>query len=497
MTSEHPNPPPAARPANEGDRVPVVQKIAIGMGEMAGIGRQSIDQLALPVYNLMLGVSPLLVTMVVSLMRFLDAITDPLAGSVSDNCRSRFGRRKPFLVAASLACAVALPLVWWVPTGLSEDGYFLYFLVTLAIFYMSYSFYDVPLIGLALEATPDYHERTRVAAYKAFFAHGTAIVTAWLFALTQARVFHSSLLGVRSVGIGMGALVLLVGMIPVLLVREGYKAISVKKKGLPFFRAMRQTFVNRSFLLLCVIATGNKLSGQLVQTLGLYLMIYYVYHGDTKAGAILAGIWGSVYQATTVASIPVVTWLSTRFGKIVALRVCLWTLILGSLTKWFTFNPGTPYLTLLTAVVLGPGQTAFSVILRGMIGDVCDDDELRTGLRREGMYGSMHRWIEKAMGSLAIMITGVVLTVAGFHTHAAQQAGNTVLILRLSYVVLPIVAVVLALVALRYFPLTPERAAAIRRQLEARRGKPHSGEPPPIPVPPPPVAGPAPQVPST
>jgi GPH family glycoside/pentoside/hexuronide:cation symporter len=468
--------------------VPFLQKLAIGAGEMASIGRQSIDLLALPVYNIMLGVSPLLVTIVVSVMRFIDALTDPLAGSLSDNSRSRFGRRKPFLVAAAIACAVALPIVWWVPVGLTENGYFLYFMVTLAVFYISYSFYDVPLIGLALEATPDYHERTRVAAYKAFFAHGTGVLTAWLFALTQAKIFHSSLHGVRMVGIGMGIAMLIIAMVPVIFVREGYRKLSIKKQRMPFLRGLRETFSSRPFLLLCVVATGNKLSGQLVQSLGLYLMIYHVYPGDTKAAAVLAGIWGSVYQATTVASIPLVTWVATRWGKITALRLCLWTLIIGSLSKWFTFHPGLPYLTLVTAVVLGPGQTAFSVILRGMIGDVCDEDELRTGLRREGMYGSMHRWIEKAMGSLAIVITGGVLTFAHFHHDAAQQETSTILVLRISYIVVTIVAVIAALIALRFFPLTPERAAAIRRELEARRGRPHSGEPStgnaPAPVPP-------------
>lgn len=487
MASAHPSPPAPADvgATHGGDRVPFAQKLAIGMGEMASVGRQSIDHLALPVYNIMLGVNPLLVTIVMSLVRLLDAFTDPFAGSLSDNSRSRFGRRKPFLVGASLACAITLPLIWWVPEGLTETGYFIYFFVTLAAFFTSYSFFDVPLIGLALEATPDYHERTRVAAYKAFFAHGTGVLTAWLFALTQAKVFHSSLHGVRMVGIGMGLIMLLVGAIPVLLVTEGYRRISVAKKGLAFWPGLRATFVNRSFLLLCVIATGNKLSGQLVQSLGLYLMIYHVYQGDTKSAAILAGIWGSVYQATTVVTIPAVTWLATRWGKIVALRVCMWTLIIGSLSKWVTFQPGLPYLTLVTALMLGPGQTAFGVILRGMIGDICDEDELRTGLRREGMYGSMHRWIEKAMGSLAIVITGVVLTFAGFHKGAAAQTGTTVFTLRLAYVFIPIAAVVLALIAVRYFPITPERAVAIRRELEARRGNPHTGEPPPLATPPP------------
>src|SRR3954451_14203150 len=132
MSSPKPTPAPSVTAATTaGDRVPFVQKLAIGMGEIAGMGRQSIDHLALPVYNIMLGVSPLLVTIVMSMVRFLDAITDPLAGSLSDYSRSRFGRRKPFLVCAAIACAIALPLVWWVPTGLSENGYFWYFFVTL------------------------------------------------------------------------------------------------------------------------------------------------------------------------------------------------------------------------------------------------------------------------------------------------------------------------------------------------------------------------------
>lgn len=472
------NPAPSAPPTAPGDRVPFVQKLAIGMGEIAGAGRQSIDHLALPVYNIMLGVSPLLVTMVMSMVRLLDAITDPLAGSLSDNTRSRYGRRKPFLLVASVACAIALPMVWWVPTGLSDNGYFWYFLITLFAFYSAYSFFDVPLIGLALEASPDYNERTRISAYKAFFSHGTGLLTAWLFAVTQATVFHSSLQGVRVVGVCIGVLMLVVGLIPVLVVREGYRMISVAKKRMPFFRGLRETFVNRSFLLLCVIATGNKLSGHLVQSLGLYLMIYYVFPGDTKAGALLSGLWGSVYQGATLLSIPIVTWMATRWGKLVALRVCLWSLVLGSLTKWFTFQPGVPYLTLVTAVLLGPGQTAFSIVLRAMIAEICDEDELRTGLRREGMYGSMHRWIEKAMGSLAIVITGAVLVWAGFHNGTAQQSGGTLIHLRVAYVFVPVVAVALALIALRFFPLTPERAAHIRAELEARRGKPHNGDSP-------------------
>ena len=470
-TSPTDKPPPAPHRTAEQDRVPFWQKVAIGMGEISSIGRQSVEQLALPIYNITLGVSPVLVTTVLSLARFLDAFTDPLAGSISDNTHSRFGRRKPYLFLATLVCGVTLPLIWMAPAGWSEMGYFLYFLVTLLVYYVAYSFFNIPLIALALEATPDYHERTRVAAYKSFFVYSMGILSAWLFAITQLKSFDGTLHGARTVGISMGILVIVVGMVPVFLVREGYKKLAVARKGLPFFKGVRETFVNKAFLMLCVIATGNKLSGSLVQSLGLYILIYYVYQGDMKAAAILAGLWGTVYQATTIVTIPLVTWLATHLGKIRALQLCLWTLIVGSISKWFTYQLDTPYMIFATAVLLGPGQTGFYAIIRSIIADICDDDELRTGLRREGMYGSMHAWIEKAMGSLALILTGVVLVVVGFDQGAGgNQAPHAIFYMRLAYVMIPVIGVSVALVVLQYFPLTEARSIEIRRELEKRRG---------------------------
>ena len=132
------------------DRVPVLQKLAIGAGEIPSIGRQGIEQLALPIYNMVLGVNPLLITFALSFVRFWDAIVNPIAGSLSDNTQSRFGRRKPFLFVAAIVCALTLPLVWMAPAGWSENGYFVYFFATLLIYFTANAFFDVPLMALAL-----------------------------------------------------------------------------------------------------------------------------------------------------------------------------------------------------------------------------------------------------------------------------------------------------------------------------------------------------------
>lgn len=471
-------PPPGDSPRESrpqaGDRVPFLQKIAIGLGEVPTLGRQSIEQLALPIYHLTLGVSPVLVTAALALARFLDAFTDPLAGSISDNTRSRWGRRKPYLLVSSIVCGLTIPLVWLVPSGWGELACFWYFLTTLLVYYTAYSFFNVPLVALAIEATPDYHERTRVAAYKSFFTYAMGMASAWLFAFTQLKTFGGTMHGARVTGLAVGLLVLLVGLVPVLAVREGYRELALRNKRLPFLAGMRETFCNRSFLVLCLLATGNKMSASVIQTLGIYILIYHVYHGDVKAAAVLAGLWGTVYQATTIVTIPVVTWMATHWGKIPALRVCLWALGAGVASTWFTYRPGLPYLALVTAVIIGPGQTAFYAIMRSLMGDICDEDELRTGLRREGMYASMEAWVEKAMWSLALVLTGLVLTGVGFDRDRGPQAADTVLSMRLAFMVIPTLGVSLALAALRHFPLTEARCLATRRELERRRGTPHA-----------------------
>jgi GPH family glycoside/pentoside/hexuronide:cation symporter len=454
------------------DRVPVAQKLAIAAGEISSIGRQSVDNLALPFYNVCLGVSPVLVTAVLSIARLLDAFTDPLAGSISDNTQTRWGRRKPFLLVASIVCGLTLPLVWMPSRGWTEIQSFAYFFVTLLLYFGVYSFFNVPLIALALEATPDYKERTRVVAYKGLVVQCMGLLGSWLFAITQLGFFRDTIHGARWIGLGMGLLVMVTGLIPVILVREGYRKITVTKKRMPFWQGIRVTFMNRSFVLLSAIAMGAKMSGPLVQALGLYILIYYVYGGDTKAAAKAAGLFGTVLQLTTIACIPLVTYLANRWGKIRALEICLWILIVGSISKWITYKPENPYYILVTAVLIAPGQAAFFAIIRSIVADICDADELQTGMRREGMYGAMHSWIEKALGSLAVLLTGTVIVLVGFHQEAgAHQAPHALTMMRAAFVFIPVVAVSLALVALRYFPLTPARTFEIRQELERRRGK--------------------------
>jgi GPH family glycoside/pentoside/hexuronide:cation symporter len=277
--------------------------------------------------------------------------------------------------------------------------------------------------------------------------------------------------------LAMGATILVFGLFPALVVREGFGALAVRKRGLPFFQGVRATLTNRPFLLLCLVALGKSLPINMVQSLGVYVIVYHIYAGDTAAGAILSGVWGTVYQIATIAALPIISRMAKRWGKITTMYCCLVALLLGSASKWFTFDPRGPYMVLITAALLGPGQTAFYTLIRSMLADVCDHDELQTGLRREGMYGSMQAWLDKAVGSIATILSGVILVAIGFNqASGGAQSPDTVRWMRIGFTALPILGVLGSVIVLRAFPLTAERMAAIRRELEERRGTAYAGK---------------------
>jgi GPH family glycoside/pentoside/hexuronide:cation symporter len=150
------------------DRISLLHKIIYGFGAFvnnllaAAIGGMVI------VLNLGLGMNPALVGLLGALPRLTDAITDPLMGYISDNTRSRWGRRRPYIFIGAILAGVIFAMLWQLPTGKSESFYFWYFLVGSFVFYLGYTIFATPWVALGYELTPDYHERTRLMGVQNF-----------------------------------------------------------------------------------------------------------------------------------------------------------------------------------------------------------------------------------------------------------------------------------------------------------------------------------------
>jgi GPH family glycoside/pentoside/hexuronide:cation symporter len=143
----------------------------------------------------------------------------------------------------------------------------------------------------------------------------------------------------------------------------------------------------------------------------------------------------------------------------------------GGIGKWFFFREGLPWLCLLVPLLCGPIFTANDMVAKSMIADLCDEDELRHGERREGVFGAMHGWVGKTAAALAIFAAGITLNVVGFDA-ARGAAQDPAALLRIRYilVVATVVPALIAIFLLRFYPLNEAKMAAVRAELERRRG---------------------------
>ncbi len=468
------------------DRLSTGQMFSYGLGSIVNnllggaIGFMSI------VLNVGLGINPALVGTLQAIPRLTDALTDPVMGYVSDKTRSRFGRRRPYIFIGAICVGTIFALMWQLPSGHSEMFYFWFFLIGSIIFYMFYTVFATPWVALGYELTSDYHERTRLMAVMNFMGQFAWISLPWFYAIMENdRLFSDSVEGARTLAIIIGVFVAIVGVMPAIFLREKFVApdddnedkVSVleglKSNVALFFKGLVTTLKQTEFLKLCA-GTFFLFNGiMLVGAFSSYITIFYVSGGDTDMGARYMGLFGTINTAATLGAIVLVTWLSSKYGKRRTFMLATSVTLVGSLLKWFCYDPMAPWKVLLPAPLMAVGMGALFTLMGSMIADVCDMDELQTGERREGMFGSIYWWMVKLGMALAFGMSGYLLNATGFDVEmCGAQTSDTFLMMRIFDVVIPVAAAALSIWAVASFKITEEKSFEIRKELEARRDKP-------------------------
>ena len=480
------------------DRIPFPQKVIYGLGAFvnnllaAAIGGMVI------VLNLGLGMNPALVGLLGALPRLTDAITDPLMGYISDNTRSRWGRRRPYIFVGAIAAGVIFALLWQLPRGESETYYFWYFLIGSLIFYLGYTVFATPWVALGYELTPDYHERTRLMGVQNFVGQLAYVVAPWFLLFMQSEAYFDDMVdGAAGLALIIAAVTIVIGVMPAIFLRERFKDIaeaeaethdeqpggagSVMLRNIrDFFSGFATTLKFKPFLKLCA-ATFLVFNGfMLISSFQFYVIIYYVFGGDKVMGAEYAGYAGTLGAVCTFLVIFFVTWLATRIGKRRAFFVAIGVSMVGYAMKWVCYNPDMPWMLLLPAPFLAFGLGGLFTLMPSMIADVVDMDELETNERREGMYGSIFWWVVKLGMAAALAAGGFLLNATGFDVALeGNQAESTIFLMRVFDVFIPFVASGVAIWAIATFSITEKRAHEIRLQLEQRRGNPNDAQPEP------------------
>jgi GPH family glycoside/pentoside/hexuronide:cation symporter len=446
-------------------------KLAYGIGALPeNILNSVLNQFGNSVYTIILALNPALVGIALAIPRLWDAISDLVVGNISDNSRTRWGRRKPFMLAGLLLSGVVLSLMFLVPPECSDTVKFTYFLIGCLIFYTCSTLYCVPFIAMGYELTTDYDERSRLMGWRAFFAPAGTFILPWLLAISQNSIFPDPITGVKLVSVGVAILIISIGLLPVLLIPPQRLISCENKPRIKFFRAIKLTLTNGTFLFAlipCVlVAMSINFTGQLF----VIINIYHVYNADLAKGAAMAAAFITGGQAAGMISAPLIAKLAVRFGKKEILLILLFVMMCASLASIWLINPGHPWLIAIFQGLLCPSSAGVFLIYHAMIADVCDLDELKTGERREATYAAVAGWIYKTGSSAAIFISGMALWLADFKAGRPDgQSESTLVMLRLVYALVPVIAIGAGMFIFRRYPLTKVESQRIRSQLDARQ----------------------------
>lgn len=379
--------------------------------------------------NISLGLSAFWLGLIMIIPRLWDAFSDPIVGHLSDNTRTRFGRRRPFLLIGGIAVAIFFVVMWWIPKGEtvhalfpSETGFrsfqLVYILFSLLLFFTATTIFEIPHGALGMEMTSDPHERTRLFSGKSFIGNLFAMSTPWLFALANMEAFRgpggNEADGMRYVSLMVAAILIPLSFWWTAKLREPGFVRVAKQEKTHFWNDMKIVGTNRNFIYLVLTIFTLAMGFNFVNLLGSYIPIFYVFGGDKVAGAQLLGINGTIWAITGVLAVFPLNWISPRLGKRNTLIISMILMTLAQLSKIVCYNPEHPYLVIIPTILLSAGMLFFFTLGSSMVGDICDEDELRTGHRTEGSYYSIYWWFIKLGTAFASFVAGVLITLTLF-----------------------------------------------------------------------------------
>ncbi len=466
------------------DIVPLGQKAAYGTGNLV----LNLLPASLSIFMFFLvtafGMDPFLAGLLGGLPRIFDAITDPIMGFITDNTRSKWGRRRPYIVIGAIASGVVFALLWQLNPDHSVAYNFWYFLIFSLLFTLGNTMFATPFVGLGYEMTSDYNERTRLMAFAQTMGQIAWMIVPWFWVIVaDPDLFADQSAGVRQMAIIVGAACIILGITPGLFCKgidashmEGRADLSLRSLGKnlkSLLKSIGEIGKNGPFMRLCG-ATFLVFNGfQLVSGFAYYIIVFHMFNGDYG----LTGSWPAWFStmsavATAFLVIPIISKMSDAWGKRNAFIVATVISIIGYGLKWWGFSGINTWLIFMPIPFMSFGIGGLFTLMMSMTADVCDLDELRNGMpRKEGTFGAIYWLMVKIGQAIALILAGLVLKMVGFIPDAAIQSSETMTQLRLADIIIPAATAGLAIFVMRGYNITESRAREIKAELVDRRGE--------------------------
>ena len=460
-------------------------KLVYGTGDWGTAGYGTLRQIFYAIFLTdVVGLDPRLASVAALVGIVWDAINDPIVGMLSDRVRTRWGRRRPFLLFFSIPFGLSFLLLWYAPPFESQIAKAVFITFAFMVSDTMETLVSVPFAALTPELTPDYDERTSLTGYRMFFNLAISLVTA----VAAPAIVDSVIAGGGTQQQGylitaaiFGGLAAMPFLLIFFVIRE-HELTPEQTNEVSFAETVRTAWANIPFRFATLVYMLNWITFDLVALVLPFYLLYWISAGNLLSHVTGFGISLPIESAvyailliTAVLLLPFWIFISNRFSKQIAymLGMIFWAVVQLVI---FSIQPGQVNMILFMSFLAGISVSSAHLLPDSLFPDVIEWDELRTRRRSEGIYYGVKNFIRKLTGAFAIFIGLQVLGWFGYQTPPEgatvfQQSSVTLNAIR--FLIGPLGAVLLfSAVAMAWFyPLTRERHARIRKLLEQRKAR--------------------------
>lgn len=470
-------------------RLSIWTRLAYGLGNGAiGVKDNGFSYFLLLFYSQVVGLDARLVGLALTIALVSDAFIDPMVGYWSDNLRSRWGRRHPFIYASIIPLVSLYFMLWNPPHDWPQSWLFAYLLGMAITIRICISFYEIPGNALGPELTENYDERSLLYSFRSFFAWSIGNIMSVLMFMAIFPLFATGAIpngqfnpeSYRVYGL-IGSAILLISMlgsalgthshIPKLKAPPPARTLTISK----IFKEIIETLSNRSFLALFISTAFGSIAAGLSASLGFYWLTYFWKFPTQLSGYITLGMFISAVLGASLAPIVSRT-LGKKRGAIVIGLIAFLGAPLPIVLRLTGILPdnGSPvifWVVFLTAVFDTALVICFQVLSASMMADLVEQSELKTGRRSEGVFASAITFTTKLVNGIGLMLASFIITLAGIKTGADAAHVTPEALVRLGAIYVPTVIGLwmTMLLVMSFYTISRDSHAATLKTLAERR----------------------------
>lgn len=450
-------------------RLTVASKLAYGVGDMSFcLTTATLSILYFKFLTDYQGLNPFFVGLVIAIARVWDGVSDPIVGYIADRTKTRFGSYRPYLILGAIPFALSFVAMWYVP-DLNQTGKLIYYALMYILFDTCLTVVFIPYVSLTTRITDNYDERTSVTSYRMVFSLSASMIanvlpTYFIGPMKRVNEVTGAVTYADStvIWIVVGALAFATALV-LLITGFGTRELAYKAPGKQSIKEFFQVAIkNKPY----VLATSIYLMMQICFQMILGVVLYYF---ENCLGIYSVSIFLALIFIFSLLSVPTI-WkrISDKYDKIQSFKIgAMIIIIVGGILAIIPKGLPMPLLYVMFAICgvgIGAGQT----LPWAIIPDTMDYAEYTSGFRNDAMMYSIMTALKKIVSAITPILIGIALSIGGYDPDLAAQPLSAMLAIRISFGVIPMISVILALYLAKKYPLTRKECQRISAELRKK-----------------------------